>query len=470
MKCLMVGARSNKEMTNFKAWEKTSKLEGFASTLDFFDDENPTSQSVFMSCGEEEEELWFVGEPHMKIDAGPCKSYSEYITAILDSIAYYDEPVLLKMREVPKLILVAEWLKKHDVPISESWMNENIQPKPEVVKDLQQRQRKHPSVRELEPMLKTLVEKPRPTTLPHISFGSSEIHVDRVQVLDDHLIEWKDTRKVKIPWLPEVTVTRKVRASFDDFDRVYERLDPAMPINFFPGIDPVQKAPVVSSWSELSQLVVSCPVVWQPALLGFTKPTEGGGVNMGNVAAKATHKVPPVKEEIKGGSRRPTVVKQEQFRGYPDDNAMGIAARKGKAKQKKAPADIIPKSESGFSVPTASVRAETELYRRNKAVHRSTGCTAMYGTQNSFTGEVAAYTPEGKLEYHARMLYQEEVEETTSTVSSGWTPVPSATGPGQHLALDLSSGQPTVDRGFSLPIASPGDSGFGGSESNFADD
>lgn len=503
MKCLMVGARSNKDMTNFKAWEKTSRLECFASKLDFFQDENPTSPSVFMSCSsvevsETEDELWFVGEPQMEIDDGSCKAYSKYITAIYDSIAYYDEPLLLKVREVPKLILLAEWLRDKNVRISESWMKKKTKPRPD--KYLDQGRRTYPSVRKLEPMpvLKLLAQnsKQRSTPLPQISYKLPEIGISDVEVVDDRLIKWKETSKEMLQWpfAMELNVTRKVTASFDDLDRVHEGVDPNcnMPISYIyvPEMGNLvpQKPSAVSSWSELDHLVVSTPCVVQPALIGFTKPTEGGGVNMGNVA-KRPSTAPSVKQEIKGGRRQSPVVKQEQFRLYPDDTStLGVAATKGRNKQqtKEAPKSVIPKPEPEFKVPTRSVKAETELHKRNKAVRSYSGSSPAYGTLNSFSGEMDLYSPEGEPMYHSGLLHQrQEVEVSypssplsSSTISSGYgTPVPFNNGPADESGrrdLQLAWDPSSIDRGFSLP-SSPGDSGFGGStpsetESNFSQD
>ena len=47
---------------------------------------------------ESDEELIFVEEPKMAITDQTNSTYTKYIT---DSIAYHDEPLFLKMREVP---------------------------------------------------------------------------------------------------------------------------------------------------------------------------------------------------------------------------------------------------------------------------------------------------------------------------------------------------------------------------------
>lgn len=62
-------------------------------------------------------QLCFVGEPKMRIDCvrdGCDLDYSKYvyITEIFDNVAYHDEPLFLKMKEIMKLIAAIEWLKK----------------------------------------------------------------------------------------------------------------------------------------------------------------------------------------------------------------------------------------------------------------------------------------------------------------------------------------------------------------------
>lgn len=127
MKCLSIGARSNESKSAFWSWSKTSKLEGLATWLDFPLDTKPSGASIIMSCEsvrvqEDMESLVFLEEPKMKINDQRNSLYSKYITEIYPSIAYYDEPLFLKMQELPKLILAAEWLKRKGVKMNQKWM------------------------------------------------------------------------------------------------------------------------------------------------------------------------------------------------------------------------------------------------------------------------------------------------------------------------------------------------------------
>ena len=125
MKCLNVGARSNDEKSEFSGWQKTSQLEGLATALDFPKDNPPGS--IIMSCKsakvqKDDNEMVFPEEPKMKIVDASNSFYSKYITEIYPSIAYHDEPRFLKMQELIKLILAAEWLIEKGVRVSKKWM------------------------------------------------------------------------------------------------------------------------------------------------------------------------------------------------------------------------------------------------------------------------------------------------------------------------------------------------------------
>jgi len=125
MKCLNVGARSNDEKSEFSGWQKTSQLEGLATALDFPKDNPPGS--IIMSCKsakvqKDDNEMVFPEEPKMKIVDASNSLYSKYITEIYPSVAYHDEPRFLKMQELIKLILAAEWLIEKGVRVSKKWM------------------------------------------------------------------------------------------------------------------------------------------------------------------------------------------------------------------------------------------------------------------------------------------------------------------------------------------------------------
>ena len=126
MKCLHVGTRANKEKSTFKSWSAESQLDGLASRLDFPKD--GFGSSIMMTCDhvtiqKDENEIVFPEEPKMNITDGRSSVYSKYITEIYPSVAYHDEPLLLKMQELMKLIVAVEWLyKEKGVRPNQDWI------------------------------------------------------------------------------------------------------------------------------------------------------------------------------------------------------------------------------------------------------------------------------------------------------------------------------------------------------------
>ena len=125
MKCLGVGARSNDEKSAFWGWQKSSQLEGLATALDFPEDNPPGS--IIMSCESAkvqkcENEIVFPEEPKMRIVDDSNSLYSKYISEIYPNVGYHDEPRFLKIQELIKLILAAEWLTEKGVRVSKKWM------------------------------------------------------------------------------------------------------------------------------------------------------------------------------------------------------------------------------------------------------------------------------------------------------------------------------------------------------------
>ena len=132
MKSLHIGARSNDAKTEFCAWKKDSKLTGLAMQFDFRS--TKSGGSIIMSCTsvkvqKANNELVFQGEPRMRINDESNMRYSKYISKNFNAVAYYDEPLFLKMRELVKLILAAEWLVEKGVKVDEEWMMKCTQPK-----------------------------------------------------------------------------------------------------------------------------------------------------------------------------------------------------------------------------------------------------------------------------------------------------------------------------------------------------
>ena len=138
MKSLTNGLRSNDSKTEFWAWEKTSQLEGLATSMDFESDKR--HDSVIMSCEsvsvrKSDSEMEFVGEPRLHINSESSPAYSRYINRVLPSVAYHDEPLFLRFGEIVKLMVAVEWLVEKGVNISQRWLGEqssNSASKPKV--------------------------------------------------------------------------------------------------------------------------------------------------------------------------------------------------------------------------------------------------------------------------------------------------------------------------------------------------
>ena len=127
MKCLHVGVRTDEGKKVYKSWQKSSKLVGLGTKIDFPTDPESTNHSIWMSCEgaelkEYENEILFPSEPKIQIKDGSRPSYSEYITQMYPSVAYHDEPKFLKVQEVIKLILAVEWLWGKGIRVNKEWM------------------------------------------------------------------------------------------------------------------------------------------------------------------------------------------------------------------------------------------------------------------------------------------------------------------------------------------------------------
>ena len=50
---------------------------------------------------------------------------AKYISKLFPKVAYDDEPLFLKMQELPKLVLAAEWLKEKGIRFCTEWVTDN---------------------------------------------------------------------------------------------------------------------------------------------------------------------------------------------------------------------------------------------------------------------------------------------------------------------------------------------------------
>ncbi|XP_062522426.1 uncharacterized protein LOC134197169 [Corticium candelabrum] len=70
----------------------------------------------------------FMGKPEMRITLDSNPRYSDYISSLYDVLGHEDAPALLNVRELPKLVIAAEWLKEKGFRINEDWLMAMTQP------------------------------------------------------------------------------------------------------------------------------------------------------------------------------------------------------------------------------------------------------------------------------------------------------------------------------------------------------
>ena len=263
MKCLHVGARSDESKEKFEAWNNKSQLTGLATWMDFPPDEHPSGASIIMSCEsakvhETETELVFAGEPKMKIVDQTNTTYSNYITHYFDSVAYHDEPLFLQMKEVMKLIIAVEWMKKRGVRANKPWVLDctkcqaisvpaSVKPRPGELKEI---------LEALERDHKIALQSRDNGTVSHYTGTLSHDTSNTLEVTETSAIATV-TRSIG-----DITETRTLKVS-DDHDLVFSHLDPKMPL----GIESISLMrpliPNVTSWKELFAETVPWPHVWQ---------------------------------------------------------------------------------------------------------------------------------------------------------------------------------------------------------------
>ena len=409
MKCLTISARSDEKKERFWSWQKTSKLEGLATGLDF-PKEKPTG-SVKMSCRsvkvqKSENEMVFLEEPELRIDNESSSTYTKYITSILDSVAYYDEPRFLKMRELIKLILAAEWLKEKGIRFSRPWMKKcsarQVQSQSIEVKS------KGPdedAVKEI--LLHLLKLLPANSHKEVMSAQLGPLSVDNVVETDitEEGIEVKVTTTVLPSQLPSPKVEKStiIRLSVNNYDWLYSSLNPNIPIWFeIPGHSK-EIVPKVESWSELFSQTVPWPHIWKfPHCEGAEMVSACGGVTTSSI---------PVTEAA------PTV--SQSSRAKQQDRHVNIASREVHVKAKrgsdrktqKVTNKNAPKVHE-VNLPPKDVTSNTQRTQVNRKQKAKQYHGIAYGWEDRSGGQREMYDEEGKLIAKQRSL-RRHVEEYT---------------------------------------------------------
>ena len=277
MKCLCIGARSNDDKTRFWAWEETSKLKGLATSIDF---PCEGSGSIIMSCKSVEVEetgdsLVFVGEPEMTIQDEGNPTYSDYITTHYDSVAYHDEPLFLKMKELIKLILAMEWLKGQGVKFNRTWIMNLTQEKKTASKAIEVVDSSF-----IENLLTQLSGMPTEGTHRVVGvLGPVNVRSKIVKTKTGIII--KVTKSA--PDLP-IKETTTIRISANDYDMVYKGIDPKLPVGVNSAGDPI--LPDVATWNEVFAETVPWPMMWMFPYDGEGVACAGGGVSTQSIPVR----------------------------------------------------------------------------------------------------------------------------------------------------------------------------------------
>ena len=355
MKCLCAGVQSDETKTKFWSWTEKSQLNGLATheefpiTLQF-----PTgatimvysteevSSSIIMTCKsvevEESENEMIFGNPKMAINSSSRPAYSKYITEIFDSVAYYDAPLFLKVKELIKLILAMEWLNTKKVKFSQKWLNEHFIPShlclcprqsvavkmPKEVVQFLLKQSLDGLNNFMSMWDKTLLHIPtinssnevvlnQPTLEDQIitetnvklkmvqtihfndddeeeekgeeeeeeeEEGEGEEGEEEKEEVTDEKLEKEEEKNKREKKENVVTVRSTMTFSFDDFDELYKEMDPNTPIGLRNG-KPI--VPGVKSWSELFHETVPTPYKSFLVPSGRVQQSVHGGVTTANI-------------------------------------------------------------------------------------------------------------------------------------------------------------------------------------------
>ena len=270
MKCLNAGVRSDETKTNFCSWEERSQLRGLA-TSECFSAES-AGGSVIMSCKYVEvlksDDKVVFENPKMTINASHQPSYSKYITECFDSIAYYDAPLFLKVKELIKLILAMEWLNEKGVKFSNEWVNEHFdrslkRPRqavavksPKMSQEIVQYALDQLGLRHLIDVQSLRQETVECIPTPYLSSlvpVRATVEVDKI--LMEEFFRLKIVHKLGPP--ANIENMHTLTISLRDFDTLYEKMDPNTPV----GLDKDGKLiiPNVDSWSSLFTETVPTP-------------------------------------------------------------------------------------------------------------------------------------------------------------------------------------------------------------------
>ena len=376
MKCLSIGARSNDDKTQFWGWQKTSKLEGLATSMDFPSLGEAAGGSIIMSCKsveveETDDDLIFVGEPKMAIQNQTSPTYSNYITTHYDSVAYYDEPLFLKMKELIKLILAMEWLKDHGIKFNREWITEHTQRNPsssskaiEIV-----------DATMTENLLKKFTDTLKSLAIPINETQQIPTHAGPVNI-SMKMLKLEKGLAIEMTKSDQTEESLSIKVSANDYDMLYNNIDPKIPFGNSAG-KPI--SPDVQTWSELFAETVPWPMVW------LVPPEDKGNEVLVSSGGVSTDRIPVTKKEptstsVKVPSKEPK--KESQY--IVEGDKVGVKASKVKSSNDSVhalPTRYIPTAKS-YNNPKKDVECKTVHSQVNK-LKRDMGEQAAYGWEDN---------------------------------------------------------------------------------------
>ena len=241
-----------------------------------------TYKSVHVS--ESTDQLVFVGEPIMQIVDTASALYTKYLTNHFDSIAYHDEPLFLKVKEIIKLMLAAEWLRDKGVQFSKMWIEEHTSGTQNPQKPLQL---------ELPQEVTDCILKERMCKMfkrfgfvisgHNLAIEGSTANCEGYRPMTG--VEFAYKLVLSPPGVPpaqQVIAYCSYKATLNDFDFLYEGLDPNLPVacKIKDGKLSLLK-PEVNSWTELFSETEPLPCKW---LQDRTNPLRRSPIVTGGVS------------------------------------------------------------------------------------------------------------------------------------------------------------------------------------------
>ena len=341
MKCLTIGAKTNDAKTVFEAASNTTKLVGRLGTCMDFPSEG--GGSVKMSCKSvkverSNDDMIFIGEPKMQIVDDTSPAYTKYVTEVLDSVAFYDEPMFLRMQELTKLILAVEFLNERGVRFDRDWFMEKTARKS---RSVSQAIEVHNSER------------------PEIDYSKM---IDRLPPDCSELIQVSQITKSGIKFHSKDDPESTIAVSVNDYDMLYDGFDPKQLI----AIDRDNLIiPDVDTWSELHKETVPWPRVWNLHNNGKGKSirTAGGGVT--------TRHIPTSYVPCGASSMCTTQVdKDVKRKGQYDyrDGLLTVSSSTERSSTKKPPSDMIPEKKVP-QLPKRKVGPTREVTHQEKYMY-----------------------------------------------------------------------------------------------------